>query len=136
MSAEDEFPPQLLDAAKAILKKLPTGDPVLVMNWNDIALADAEAADPNHNRQALIDVIMANGGADPENTQYIFHFSDLGKIQRARRQLMADHFWAFGTTPEMEQLGLDHRSVAAETMVISRITPRTIDLGDARFFYL
>jgi hypothetical protein len=77
-----------------------------------------------------------HGGQDPRDSGFIFHFHNLGQIQDARDELLANHLWAFGTTQQMEALGLVHREAAAETMVISRITAQTMDNADAGFFYL
>jgi hypothetical protein len=134
--AEYAIPVDLLKAAEKAAKRVPLNDPVLVLNWNIAALNIAVAANVQHSRQALINIIHANGGSDPENSDYIFHFTDMASVQRARRQLLTNHLWAFGTTAEMEQLGLVHREPAAESMIVTRITPRTLDYADARFFYL
>jgi hypothetical protein len=84
---------------KKQLAKIPLGDPVLVVLWNDAQLAAVQAANPQHTKQTIVERLIANGAKDPHGTNCLFHFPLANMIQNAREDFLNNAVWVMGTTP-------------------------------------
>jgi len=58
-----------------LIHKLSVGDPVLVLHWNDIAIAAAVALNPANTQAFLVGVITQHGGRDVTGMENIFTFT-------------------------------------------------------------
>jgi hypothetical protein len=58
-----------------LIHKLSIGDPVLVLHWNDSAIAAAAALNPANTQAFLVGVITQHGGRDVTGTENIFTFT-------------------------------------------------------------
>lgn len=129
---EDVIPDEILKA----MKKIPIGDPVLVLVWNDARLDQARAANARHTKQSVINRLLNNGATDEKNSGTIFHFPMTNHIQTAREDFLARAIWTMGTTAQMRaNLGVPAIEPIAETFIIQRLTRNELDYADAQFFY-
>ncbi len=97
-----------------LISSLKLGDPVVVLHWNQAALAAAALANPVNTKDILLEIIAEHGGTDPTEQGNIFMFRSDPELSACRNALPA---WSLSPGPRGVLLGM----AAVESIAVAHV---------------
>jgi len=114
------------------VQRLLLDDPILVLDWNDAQIALKTAANALHDKAALVQIIVGNGGVDSTGLGTVFSFRTLADINACCGALPA---WSRSVGPIFAaQLGVGYTPPLAEAHVILATHKVQPDISINAFF--
>mmetsp|Transcript_14815 Transcript_14815/g.20350 ORF Transcript_14815/g.20350 Transcript_14815/m.20350 type:complete len:136 (+) Transcript_14815:152-559(+) len=72
---------------RTTINKMSENDPLIVIKWNENRLATEYAANPEHTKAILVEAILASGGTNEGDEDFIFGFRSIKDICLARQNI-------------------------------------------------